>query len=631
MNSTLSTPEKISAGTETQLPGLLRFVICGSVDDGKSTLIGRLLYDADLIYDDQLAALALDSKKSGTTDSYDFSLLLDGLIAEREQKITIDIAWRFFSTAKRAFIVADAPGHTQYTRNMATAASTSTVAVVLVDAQKGLMTQTKRHTIIAALFGIQQVIFVVNKIDLVDYSQSRFDALSEEYQNYAHSLGITDIHTIPISALCGDNILHPSPNTPWYQNKTLIQCLETIAVDNPQNTAPFRLCVQWVNRPHANFRGFSGQIAAGAISPGDKVVVLPSGQKSTIERIVTFDGDLDKALTGQSITLTLKDDIDISRGNVLACADNPCEIADKIIADLLWMAEKPLVAGRQYTMRIGTAYLSCVIDTPEYVLDVDSLEKIQSSPLHFNQIGHCSILLDRLAAIESYKKNHALGSFILCDKTTHAIVAAGVIRSGIQRALQIPYQTLSINQPMRSAIKLQKPFVLWLTGLSGAGKSTLANLLEKKLHAKGHHTMLLDANNLRHGLNNNLGFSEACRIENIRRIAEVAKLMTEAGLITLVACIAPIATERKIAKALIGIEQYIEIFVDAPLAVVEARDVNGLYAKARAGEIENFTGISAIYEIPESPDLHVDTVSLTPDEAVQIILDWLMVKKMVSV
>ncbi|MDP1602354.1 MAG: adenylyl-sulfate kinase [Legionella sp.] len=629
---TLSRPKHLIGTKSTEaLPGLLRFVICGSVDDGKSTLIGRLLYDAGLLYEDQLTTLALDSKRQGTNDSYDFSLLMDGLIAEREQKITIDIAWRFFATPKRAFIVADAPGHTQYTRNMATAASTATVAVVLVDAEKGLMTQTKRHTMIAALFGIQHVIFIVNKMDLVNYSESRFKALSNEYQRYARSLGISNIHSIPISALFGENILHHSLKMPWYHCKTFIQCLETIAVDTPQNEESFRLCVQWVNRPDTDFRGFSGQIAAGVISPGDPIVVLPSGQKTTVERIVTFDGDLENAFTGQSVTLTFKDDIDVSRGDVLAHAEHPCPIADQILADLLWIAEKPLVGGRQYTMKIGTTSISCVIDPPDYVLDIDTLEEVPFSELGFNQIGRCSLLLDRLTAIESYKKNRALGGFIISDKLTHEIVAAGIILSGVERALHIPYQTLSINQHMRSVIKLQKAFVVWLTGLSGAGKSTLANLLEKKLHARGHHTMLLDANNLRHGLTNNLGFTEACRIENMRRIAEVAKLMTEAGLITLVACIAPLAVQRESAAALIGKEQYIEIFVDAPLSVVEARDVNGLYAKARVGEITNFTGISAVYEAPTSPDLHLDTVSLSPDEAVQIILDWLIVKKMISV
>lgn len=617
----------IMAYPEIEATKLLRFVICGSVDDGKSTLIGRLLYDAELIYDDHLTTLALDSKKQGTNEGYDFSLLVDGLIAEREQKITIDVAYRFFTTKKRAFIVADAPGHTQYTKNMATAASTADVAVILVDASKGILTQTRRHSMIAALFGIRDVLFVVNKMDLVHHSQARFDTLCDEYVNYAQSLGISKIHSIPVSALNGDNILHPSPKTPWYQGLSLIKYLENICLIPKENEQPFRMSVQWVNRPNADFRGFSGQITSGAIAPGDKIKVLPSGEQTYVDRIVTYDGDLDHAKTGQSITLTLKDEIDVSRGNVLVCADQPCAVADQLKADLIWMVDKPMVVGRQYSMKIGTTYALCTLSKPEYVIDTDSLKRGDSHQLSHNQIGHCSLLLDRLVAYELYEKNRALGCFIITDKITHDVLAAGVIREGTERTRYIPLQILSINQHMRSLIKSQKPLVLWFTGLSGAGKSTIANLLEKKLHAQGHHTMLLDANNLRHGLNNDLGFSEKDRIENTRRIAEVAKLMTDAGLITLVACIAPFENERMVARELVGNEQYIEIFVDAPLDVVEKRDVRGLYAKARSGEIANFTGVSTAYEIPQSPDLHIRTVNSTPEEAVQTISNWLKLNR----
>lgn len=607
-------------------PGLLRFVICGSVDDGKSTLIGRLLYDAGLIYDDHLLALEADSKKSGSTQLYDFSLLVDGLAAEREQKITLDVAYRFFATPRRAFIVADSPGHAQYTHNMVTAASTAHVAIVLVDASKGIMTQTRRHSMIAALLGIKQVLLVVNKIDLVNYSQDCFNTICQEYREYAASIGISEIHVFPVSALNGDNITELSPRTIWYQGQTLLQCLEHIHV-NQEEQQPFRMSVQWVNRPHADFRGFAGRIASGQIAPGDWVHVLPSGQKACIEHIVTFDGHLASATAGQSITLTFKEPIDVSRGDVLASVEQPCEIADQLIVDLIWMGKKAMTVGRQYSMRIGTSYVLCTLSKPDYITDINTLERLHSSELNYNQIGSCSLLLSHPVAYELYEKNRSLGSFIITDKSTHEVLGAGVIRGGGLRAINIPCQLVSINQNMRSLMKLQKPVVLWFTGLSGAGKSTLANLLEKKLHASGLHTMLLDANNMRHGLNKDLGFSESDRIENTRRISEVAKLMADAGLITLVACIAPFAEERLVARGLIGNEQFVEIFVDAPLAIAEARDVRGLYEKARSGKITHFTGISSPYEVPQTPDLHLDTVTLSPEDAVNTILDWLWINK----
>jgi bifunctional enzyme CysN/CysC len=606
--------------------GLLRFVICGSVDDGKSTLIGRLLHDAGLLYEDQLAALAKDSNRLGSTDHYDFSLLVDGLTAEREQKITLDVAYRYFSTTQRAFIVADAPGHVQYTHNMATAASTADLAVVLVDANRGILPQTRRHSMIAALLGIKQVVLVVNKMDLVQYTQEQFHLICDEYEHFARSLGTNTIHYIPVSALRGENIITYSPCMPWYKGHTLIECLEGISLPRDSEKQPFRMNVQWVNRPHAEFRGFAGRIASGQIMPGDRVKVLPSGKEAVVAEIVSFNGNLAKAEQGQSITLTFKEPVDSSRGDVIVSFDEPGPVADQLSAEIIWMSEKPMIAGRQYGMRIGTSHVLCTLAKPDYVVDINSLEQVPALELKHNQIGRCTLFLDRLVAYELYEQNRESGCFIISDKATNELVAAGVIRGGSQRSVVIPCQKLSVEPLMRASMKLQKPCVLWFTGLSGAGKSTIANLLEKKLHEAGLHTMLLDANNLRHGLNKDLGFTEEDRIENTRRISEVAKLMSDAGLITLVACIAPFAEERAVARNLIG-ESYIEVFVDAPLAVTEARDVRGLYAKARAGEITHFTGITSPYEPPQIPDLHLDTVKLSPDEAVQTVLDWLKNKK----
>lgn len=606
---------------------LLRLVICGSVDDGKSTLIGRLLYDADLIAEDHRLALIRDSKKNGFAEGCDYSLLMDGLAAEREQKITIDIAWRYFATAKRHFVVADAPGHVQYTPNMVTAASTADLALILVDVQKGMLVQTRRHTMIAALMGIRQVIFVINKMDQVVYKQAAFMPLAEACIDYAKALGIPDCSAIPVSALEGENIIKASPRLPWYKSLPLMTCLENCdpAVNDRQK--PFRMAVQWVNRPNADFRGFSGQIVSGSIRPGDVVKILPADQKACIARIVTYDGDLPEAKVGESVTLTFTEAVDASRGDIIALAENPCKVADQLEADLLWMSQQSMIAGRQYSLRIANNYLFCSLARPDFVTDIDTLTRLHSPVIDYNQIGRCTLLLDRLIAFDRYTETRRLGCLLVIDKRSQEILAAGVIREGMRRAEHIPCQSFSITPLMRAAMKLQKPAVIWFTGLSGAGKTTLANLLEKKLQGLGRHTMLLDANNMRHGLNKDLGFSETDRVENTRRIAEVAKLMFDAGLITLVACIAPFAAERKRSGNLIGEEHYIEVFVDAPLAVVEARDPGGLYAKVRAGKIKEFTGISAIYETPETPDIHVDTVNLSPESAVQLILDWLTVRK----
>lgn len=615
----------LQANTKTRCThkgDLLRIVLCGSVDDGKSTLLGRLLYDAGLLHKDQLTTLAVESQQHGSS-TYDFSLLLDGLMAEREQKITIDVAYRFFASTKRRFIVADTPGHPQYTGNMLSGASTADVAIVIVDARKGVLTQTRRHTRILALMAIQPILLVVNKMDLVNYEQSCFEAIVNEFYHYAHSLGMNAIHSIPVSALLGDNLVSHAATMPWYQGAPLLSMLENLPLSSIANQEAFAMAVQWVNRPHADFRGFSGQIAAGELHSQDEVMVLPSGQKSRVERIVSFDGDYTQAVKGQSITVTLADAIDISRGDLLTCANNPCELADEFNTDIIWLHKSAMVPGRHYQLKIGTAYLACTIDKPLSIVSIDHLEpSAQNSELRYNDLAHAIIRTERVIGFLPYLQNRALGAFLICDKITYDILGAGIIRSGYQRRLHIPEQALSVNQTMRAAIKLQRPQVFWFTGLSSAGKSTLANLFELKLHQAGYHTVLLDANNLRHGLNDQLGFTAAERIENIRRIAEVAKLMLQAGLIVLVACIAPMASERKRAAELIGETYYTEIYVDASLAIAESRDTRGLYKKARAGEIDHFTGISSPYEIPLSPDIHINTNEKSPEEAIQLLMQW---------
>ena len=604
---------------------MLRFITCGSVDDGKSTLIGRLLYDSKMIFEDQLAALESDSKKVGTQgQEIDFALLVDGLAAEREQGITIDVAYRFFNTEKRKFIVADCPGHEQYTRNMVTGASTADLAVILIDARKGVLTQTRRHTYLCHLLGIRNIVLAVNKMDLVDYDQAVFNRIVMTYRAFASDLGITRFTAIPISGFKGDNISLPSDKTPWYGGPTLIEHLETVEVLSSLDAEkPFRMAVQWVNRPNLDFRGFSGQIATGTIAPGDAVRVLPSGRTSTVTRIVTMDGDLDRAVAGQSVTLCFADEIDCSRGDVIASADAPPQAAAQFETTLVWLDDQALRVGRAYWLKIGTQTVSVTVQQPKYVVNVNTMEQLAAKTLELNAIGVVEIATDRPVVFEPYSENRTLGGFILIDKISNATVAAGMMHFSLRRSQNVHWQALDISRDAHAALKNQRPGVLWFTGLSGSGKSTIANLVEKKLHALGHHTFLLDGDNVRHGLNKDLGFTEADRIENIRRVGEVAKLMTDAGLIVLTAFISPFRAEREMVRAMIPEGEFIEIFVDTPLEEAERRDVKGLYRKARSGELRNFTGIDSPYEAPDSPDLRIDTRSVSPEEAADRIVDLL--------
>jgi bifunctional enzyme CysN/CysC len=603
---------------------LLRFITCGSVDDGKSTLIGRLLYDSKMIFEDQLAALEADSKKVGTQGGdLDFALLVDGLAAEREQGITIDVAYRFFSTDKRKFIVADTPGHEQYTRNMVTGASTADLAVILIDARKGVLTQTRRHSYLVSLIGIRKVVLAINKMDLVDYSHEVFDTIVAEYRDFARQIGLDDIVAIPVSGLKGDNITAPSGQTPWYHGPTLMGYLETVEIEDRVQHQPFRLPVQWVNRPNLDFRGFAGTIVGGTVSPGDKVKVLPSGRESRVARIVTMDGDLERAVAGQSITLTLEDEVDVSRGDVLATADAPPAVADQFETTIIWMADEPMLPGRPYWMKIGTRQVSATITEPKYKVNVNTLEHLAAKKLALNEIGVCNVSLDHAIAFDPYAENRDTGGFILIDRLTNATVGAGLVHFALRRSQNIHWQALDINKGSRAALKGQKPCVLWFTGLSGAGKSTIANLVEKQLHALGRHTYLLDGDNVRHGLNRDLGFTDADRVENIRRVAEVAKLMTEAGLIVMVSFISPFRAERRMARSLFGEGEFFEVHVDTPLAVAESRDVKGLYKKARRGELKNFTGIDSPYEAPEHPEIYLDTGKTSPEDSATAIVDGL--------
>ncbi|MFI4972973.1 MAG: sulfate adenylyltransferase subunit CysN [Caulobacterales bacterium] len=606
-----------------QHKSLLRFITCGSVDDGKSTLIGRLLYDSKMILDDQLAALEADSRKLGTQgDEIDFALLVDGLAAEREQGITIDVAYRFFSTDKRKFIVADTPGHEQYTRNMVTGASTADLAVILIDARKGVLTQTRRHSFLVSLIGIHRVVLAVNKMDLVGYDQAVFDAIVADYRAFAARIGIGEFLAIPISGLKGDNIASRSDATPWYAGPTLMHHLETVEVDETRLQAlPLRMPVQWVNRPNLDFRGFSGQIAGGRARPGERVRILPSGRESRIARIVTKDGDLDLAVAGQSVTLTLADEVDCSRGDVIAAAAAPAEVADQFETTIVWMAEEPLLPGRPYWLKIGAKTVSATITEPKYKINVNTLEHLAAKQLALNEIGVCNISLDQAVAFDPYEHNHDTGGFILIDRLTNGTVGAGMITFALRRSQNIHWQALDVSKASRAALKTQTPAVLWFTGLSGAGKSTIANLVEKKLQALGRHTYLLDGDNVRHGLNRDLGFTDADRVENIRRVGEVAKLMADAGLIVLVSFISPFRSERRMARDLMAPGEFLEVYVDTPLAIAEQRDVKGLYKKARAGELKNFTGIDSPYEAPEHPEIRVDTTALTPAEAAELIVE----------
>ena len=603
---------------------LLRFITCGSVDDGKSTLIGRLLWEAQQLYDDQVAALKNESKKYGAPgNDIDFALLVDGLAAEREQGITIDVAYRFFSTDRRKFIVADTPGHEQYTRNMVTGASTADAAVILIDARKGVLTQTRRHAYLATLLGIRHVVLAVNKMDLVDWDRSRFDEIVGAYSAFAEQIGATAFTAIPMSALKGDNVTEPSAKSPWYSGPPLLRWLEEAPVEDDLREKPFRMPVQWVNRPNLDFRGFSGLIASGLVRPGDRIRALPSGRESTVERIVTLTGDLPEAVAGQSVTLTLGDEIDVSRGDVLASAAEPPAVADQFEATLVWFDEDAMLPGRSYLMKLGTRTVTAQVSEPKYKVNVNTLEHLAARQLELNEIGVCNLLLDAPIAFDPYVENHDLGGFILIDRISNRTVAAGLLHFALRRSQNIHWQALDVDKAARAAAKGQQAKVVWLTGLSGAGKSTIANLVEKRLLAEGRHTYLLDGDNVRHGLNKDLGFTEADRVENIRRVAEVARLMVDAGLIVLVSFISPFRAERRMARELMGESEFVEVFIDTPIAEAERRDVKGLYAKARAGELKNFTGVDSPYEPPEHPEIRIDTTRVSAEDAAEQIFAWL--------
>ena len=606
---------------------LLRFLTCGSVDDGKSTLIGRLLYDSKLLFEDHLATLEKDSKKFGTDgDNMDFALLVDGLEAEREQGITIDVAYRFFATDKRKFIVADTPGHEQYTRNMATGASNSELAVILIDARKGVLTQTRRHAYIASLLGIRHVVLAVNKIDLMEYSQIVFDSIVADFRKFAEPLGFQTLVPIPISARYGDNVFAKSERTPWYKGPVLLHHLETVDVDTALADKPFRFPVQWVNRPNLDFRGFSGTIASGRIKQGDAIAVAKSGRTSTVKRIVTMDGDLPEASAGAAITLTLADEVDISRGDILCLPDARPEVSDQVAAHLLWMAEEEMLPGRQYLIKIATATVPAQITALKHKVDVNTLDQMAGRTLALNEVGVVNISLSQPIAFDAYKDNRDTGGFILIDRFTNATVGAGMIDFGLRRATNVHWQALDVNKEARAAQKGQKPAVLWFTGLSGSGKSTIANLVEKKLTAEGKHTYLLDGDNVRHGLNRDLGFTDADRVENIRRVGEAAKLFVDAGLIVLTAFISPFRSERRMARELVGAGEFIEIFIDTPITVCMSRDPKGLYQKAKQGQIKNFTGIDSPYEAPENPELIIKTVDADAETHASAIFAYLQEK-----
>ena len=603
---------------------LLRFITCGSVDDGKSTLIGRLLFESKLLFEDQLAALEADSKKVGTQGGdIDFALLVDGLAAEREQGITIDVAYRFFSTDKRKFIVADTPGHEQYTRNMATGASTAELAVLLIDARHGLLTQTRRHSFIVSMLGVRKLVLAVNKMDLVDYSEQVYEDILAEYKTFSEALDVDTITAIPVSALKGDNVTEAGENMPWYTGPTLLEHLETIPVGDHAREQSFRMPVQWVNRPNLDFRGFSGQIASGEIRPGDRVKVMPSGTESTIARLVTYDGDLEVGHAGQSVTITLSDEVDASRGDVIVTADDPSGVADQFQAHVLWMSEKPMMPGRPYVMKIGAREATVTPSKLKHKINVNTLAKEPSKSLGLNEIGVCNVSIDRDIAFDPYKASRATGGFIMIDRMTNNTVGMGLLNFALRRASNIHWEAMDIDKSARAELKGQRPVILWFTGLSGAGKSTIANLVESQLHARGHHTIILDGDNVRHGLNRDLGFTEADRVENVRRVSEVSKLMVDAGLITLSSFISPFKSERKMARDRVEDGEFCEIFVDTSLEVAESRDAKGLYKKARAGEIKNFTGIDSPYEAPEKPEIHLHMDDLSAEEAAAQVIAWL--------
>jgi bifunctional enzyme CysN/CysC len=604
---------------------LLRFITCGSVDDGKSTLIGRLLYEAKMLFEDQLAALERDSKRLGTQGAkLDFALLVDGLAAEREQGITIDVAYRTFTTDRRKFIVADTPGHEQYTRNMATGASTAELAVILIDACKGVLTQTRRHSFIVSLLGIRQIVLAVNKMDLMGFSKEVFRSIEADYRAFAASLGLTDICCIPVSALNGDNVVHSSSNSPWYDGPTLLQQLETVPLKGAASDGAFRMPVQWVNRPNQGFRGYAGTIASGMARVADEIRILPSGRISRIRQIVTRTGNLAEAVAGQSVTITLEDETDVSRGDIFCTADQPLAVADQFEAHVLWMDHAPMLPHRPYIIKIGCCSVPGALSQPKYKVNVNTLEQVAAKTLELNEIGVCNLELDHRIPFATYGESRQLGGFIIIDRFTNNTVGMGFIHFALRRSTNVHWQALDVNKRVRAAKAGQKPCILWFTGLSGSGKSTIANLVEKKLHSQGHMTYLLDGDNIRHGLNKDLGFTPADRVENIRRVAEVSKLMADAGLIVLVSFISPYRSERLLARELMDKGEFIEIFIDTPLEICEQRDPKGLYKKARAGEIRNFTGIDSEYERPESPEITLDTTRLEAAEAARAISDYLM-------
>ena len=604
-----------------QHKGLLRFMTCGSVDDGKSTLIGRLLYESKLIFSDQLAALEAESRKRNVPPGeLDLSLLVDGLAAEREQGITIDVAYRFFSTDRRKFIVADSPGHEQYTRNMVTAASNVELAILLVDARKGVLTQTRRHSYLVSLLGIQKVVLAVNKMDAVDFSEEVFLAIAKDYLAFAQQIGLSDVLAIPLSALKGDNVTSLSERTPYFRGPTLMEYLETVTVEENLSHKPLRMPVQWVNRPHQDFRGFSGLIASGTVRPGDRVRVMPKGVVTEVKGITTYDGDLPSAVAGQSVTLTLRDEVDVSRGDILVDAASPPGVTDQFQATVVWMHETELLPGRPYLIKLGTSFATATVSALKYKVNVNTLEKLAARTLSQSEIGVCNLSLDRALAFDSYADNRDTGGFILIDRMTNNTVGAGLIHFALRRADNIHWQAIDLNKEARALQKGQKPCVLWFTGLSGSGKSTIANLVDKQLYAQGRHSYILDGDNVRHGLCKDLGFSPSDRVENIRRVAEVAKLMVDSGLIVLVAFISPFRAERQLARSLFAEGEFLEIFVDTPLAEAERRDPKGLYKKARAQQLKNFTGIDSPYEAPESPEIRIDTTTVSAEDgAAQIV------------
>jgi bifunctional enzyme CysN/CysC len=624
------TSELIATDIESYLKSheeksLLRFITCGSVDDGKSTLIGRMLYESHMLFDDQLSSLKADSKKVGTQgEEIDFALLVDGLAAEREQGITIDVAYRFFSTDKRKYIVADTPGHEEYTRNMATGASTADVAIILVDAEQGVLTQTRRHSFIVSMVGVKKVLLAINKLDLVNYSEEIYDKIVSDYQDFAQTaLDIDSITSIPISALIGDNVVKKSENTPWYNGQTIMEYLETVEISNQKTLQPFRMPVQWVNRPNSNFRGFSGLISSGEINSGDKIRILPGGQTSTIKSIVTWGGNLTTAKAGQSVTIILDDEIDVSRGDVITISEDPCSEADQFQARILWMNENPMMPGRQYLLKSNSQSAMLTLGRLKHRIDVNTLDHLPAKTLELNEIGVCNISLDKRIAFDSYDKNQTMGGFIVIDRLSNNTVGMGLIDFALRRSENIHWQKMDVSQESRAEQKSQVPKIIWFTGLSGSGKSSIANILEKKLQSLGRHTITLDGDNIRHGINRDLGFTDADRVENIRRVGEVAKLMLNSGLICITSFISPFESERKMVRSLVSENEFIEVFVDTPLSVCEQRDVKGLYAKARLGEIPNFTGISSPFEKPINPEIRIDTLKISAEEAADQIIEFL--------